>query len=476
MRANLLRIHSENPVSTFVVGRGMGTRNEERFAELLTEAIHIIKRRQARSVAVIQDELMYALGRETGNPVEYWRKGHIPASQTEFVQLVRELLARANLSREWLRSFWGCTDFLGLAEMEAELFAQEETGRQWLPQRPYAQLIGRDGLVEEILACLTDEQRRLLVAIDGMGGMGKTALAYAVMEQALAQRQFDGAIWIREERSAVGGAEQGGLTYAGALNAIGLGLGIREVAGRSIAAAEERIAALLRAQKFLLVLDNMETASEPQAEIAQRIAGLLGPHSRALLTSRQRFVHGVYHVHLGGLEATHAGDFLRREAAVRGIAHIAASPADALTSITRQTGGSPLALKLAVGQLAYQPLDVVVDRFRNVRLRAAESDEYARFYRSIFLPSWGLLSLEGKQLLVAMTHFAPGVGGNFEAIKASSGLDTDVLADRIDELWRLAFLEIGEASLRSIRYQLHTLTRHFVLSDIVQIAGKEAGA
>jgi len=452
----------------------MTTSNEERFGELLTEAVHAIKRRTSKPIAAIQDELMYALGRESGNPVEYWRKGHIPASQTDFVQLARELIGRGHLSQEWLRQLWGCTDFVGLAEVEKELFPKEEKERESLPQRPYDRLIGRDGLVEEILACLGDAERRRLVAIDGMGGIGKTALAYAVMEQALASKQFDGAVWIREE-GATGRTDAQGLTYASALNAVALGLGIREVAGRTPAALEERVAGLLRAQKTLLVLDNLETAAEPQSEIAGRIGDLLGPYSRAILTSRQRFVHAVYHVHLAGLTPADAGDFIRQEAAARGVAHIAATPADALQPITQQTGGSPLALKLAVGQLAYQPVQVVAERFQAVRLAAAESDEYARFYRSIFFPSWGFLSLEGKQLLVAMTHFAPGIGGPFEAIKAASGLDTGLLADRIDELWRLAFLEIGEPSARSIRYHLHTLTRHFVLSDIVQIPSPRSG-
>jgi len=443
--------------------------NEEQFAQLLTEAVHAIKRRTSKPIAAIQDELMYALGRETGNPVEYWRKGHTPASQPEFVQLAGELVARGHLSREWLRQFWGCTDFLGLAEVEQALFPAEESGNTTLPQRPYDRLIGRDGLVEQIGERLAGEEQRLPVAIDGMGGIGKTALAYAVVEEALARRRFDGAVWIREEPAAAPGAEAEGLTYAGALNAVALGLGIREGSGRSTAALEERVAGLLRAQKILLVLDNLESAAQPQSEIAQRIGALLGPHSRVLLTSRQRFVHEVYHVHLTGLETGAAGDFLRQEAEARGIAHIAATPAEALTPIVRQTGGSPLALKLAVGQLAYQPVDVVAERFRGVRLRASEGDEYARFYRFIFLPSWGMLSQEGKQLLVSLTHFAPGVGGSFEAIKASSGLETDLLGDRIDELWRLAFLEIGEPSVSSIRYHLHALTRHFVLSDIVQI-------
>ncbi len=448
----------------------MATRDEERFAELLTEAIHTVKRRQARPIAVIQDELMYALGRETGNPVEYWRKGHIPASQTEFAQLAGELALRGHLSREWLRQFWGCTDFVGLAEVEAKIFLQEEGGRPALPQKPYDRLIGRDRLVEQIQERLAAEDQRLPVAIDGMGGIGKTALAYAVVDEALARKRFDGAVWIREEPSSAPGAVAGGLTYAGALNAVALGLGIHEATGRSSAALEERVAGLLRAQKILLVLDNLESAAQPQSEIAQRIAALLGPHSRVLLTSRQRFVHQVYHIHLTGLEPAAAGDFLRQEAEARGIDHIAAIPASALDPIVRQTGGSPLALKLAVGQLAYQPVDVVAERFRAVRLHASESDEYARFYRFIFLPSWDLLSQDGRQLLISLTHFAPGVGGTFEAIKASSGLGTDLLADRIDELWRLAFLEIGEPSISTIRYYLHTLTRHFVLSDIVQIS------
>ncbi len=108
----------------------MTTSNEERFGELLTEAVHAIKRRTSKPIAAIQDELMYALGRETGNPVEYWRKGHIPASQTDFAQLARELIARGHLSQEWLRQFWGCTDFVGLDEVEREIFPQGEKERR----------------------------------------------------------------------------------------------------------------------------------------------------------------------------------------------------------------------------------------------------------------------------------------------------------------------------------------------------------
>jgi len=113
----------------------------------------------------------------------------------------------------------------------------------------------------------------------------------------------------------------------------------------------------------------------------------------------------------------------------------------------------------------------VLAQLREVQLPEGEADEddYVRFYKFIFFPSWQLLSNDGKKLLISMSHFAPGVGGTFEAVKATSGLDEDVLTRCVDELWRLSFLEVGDSpSLKQVRYYLHALTQYFVLSDIVK--------
>ncbi|MBW7886582.1 MAG: hypothetical protein H3C34_28925 [Caldilineaceae bacterium] len=45
--------------------------NAERFAQLLTEGLHRIRRREGKTIAAIQDELGYALGREGGTAIEY---------------------------------------------------------------------------------------------------------------------------------------------------------------------------------------------------------------------------------------------------------------------------------------------------------------------------------------------------------------------------------------------------------------------
>lgn len=77
----------------------------QKFAELLTEAVHRVRIRESKSVQIVQDELGYAMGREGGSAIEYWRKGHIPPKLSDVEQLGRELVVRGRLEREWLEAF-----------------------------------------------------------------------------------------------------------------------------------------------------------------------------------------------------------------------------------------------------------------------------------------------------------------------------------------------------------------------------------
>lgn len=128
-------------------------------------------------------------------------------------------------------------------------------------------------------------------------------------------------------------------------------------------------------------------------------------------------------------------------------------------------------MKLVIGQLIRLPLDVVLNNLKDVTLSSENQEsEYVRFYKSIFMPSWKLLSDEAQHLLIAMANFAPNVGGTYEAIQATSELSDDILSQNIDELWRFSFLDVGKAgSLKKVRYYLHALTQYFVLSDIVKV-------
>lgn len=77
-----------------------------RFAQLLTDGVKAIKLRQHKTtIQVVHDEIGYALGKNGGSMVEYWRKGHIPASILEVERLAEEIVARSGLGQEWLLEF-----------------------------------------------------------------------------------------------------------------------------------------------------------------------------------------------------------------------------------------------------------------------------------------------------------------------------------------------------------------------------------
>ena len=52
-----------------------------------------------------------------------------------------------------------------------------------LPGKSYRELIGRDNLIGNVMGALRDPSGKWIVAIDGMGGIGKTALAQEITDR-----------------------------------------------------------------------------------------------------------------------------------------------------------------------------------------------------------------------------------------------------------------------------------------------------
>lgn len=341
-----------------------------------------------------------------------------------------------------------------------------------LPDKPYRELVGRDALVGEIMAALRDPNGKWLVGLDGIGGIGKTALAREIADLCQKENLFTLVIWEQapKEQSRFNVNAGGTLTFETVLDTIARQIGASDLIHMKMDEKVERIKALIKTKRLLLVLDNLETAREEQDVIARKLLPLLNP-AKALLTSRHRFGNDVHTFHTDGLEAEAASRFIRVEAKERNIERVTTASEADLKQVTRITGGSPLAMKLVIGQLIHLPLDIVLNNLKDVSFSGENQEsEYVHFYKTIFMPSWKLLSAESQHLLIAMANFAPNIGGTYEAIRATSGLPDDKLSNNIDELWRYSFLDIGKtSSLNKVRYYLHALTQYFVLSDIVKV-------
>lgn len=338
-----------------------------------------------------------------------------------------------------------------------------------LPPRPYQRFFGRVTIVDEIMDALRDPEGRWAIGIDGMGGIGKTSLARVIADRSLDERLFEGVIWEPRFTDFSYGTTTP-TRWVDLFVAIGRQLGAPDLHRLPDIKRVSRLAELLRQHKVLLVLDGLESAVDNQEELVIRLLPLL-QFSKAILTSRRRFKGDLYTVHLEGLDEESATQLIRYEAQEKRIQRVVSAQSRDLDKIVRSTGGSPLAIKLIVGQLQHLPLEQVLSSLKEVRRKMGEDeDEYVNFYKGIFWNSWNLLSGDAKRLLISMAVFAPGIGGTFDAIEKTSGLDRDILGQKIDELWRLSFLEIGQSTLRNPRYYLHPLTQYFVVSDIVRIS------
>lgn len=339
-----------------------------------------------------------------------------------------------------------------------------------LPPRQYRDFVGRQFQLDDIENALNDTLGKWIIAIDGIGGIGKTALAREITERMLANKSFEKIVWEQSPKDIVITNPSRGLTYDGVLDAIAYQLDafeLLQVVGKE---KEERVKNLLHTHKTLVVLDNLETAHDTQNSIIERLSKILS-FSKAVLTSRHRFSGEVYPVHLTGLIQDDAIDLIRREGKNKNVTQIEKAEIDDLRKLVLAASASPLALKLVVGQLGHLPLDVVLEQLSLIHIPqdGAEEDDYTSFYKGIFMPSWKLLSNNSQNLLVTMAIFPAGIGGTFDAIREISDISSATLTHSIDELWKLSFLEVEQtSSLKNTRYYLHALTQNFVLSDIVK--------
>jgi len=462
-------------------------KDSETFRNLLAQAIHRIRACEAdKPVSVVQDELGYALGKKgAGTAIAHWRKGNFPA-MGDLDKLARELIKRSDLPREWLHSFLESAGYPHPHALCDELFSTvaEITSLANLPSasqelvvaKTYRVLFGREALVSEILSVLNDPHARRIVSIDGIGGIGKTSLAQEVITRVQEEKLFPQIIWV----SATGdwadehnSSDSNSLTFQTVLNAIGRDVGIAEVAQLSDEKKVTQIRAALRRQRVLIVVDNL-AADEPAAKIAQRLQPLLGV-SKALFTSRHRFIGDFYTVHLEGLRLEAAQQLIRQEAKDRRITVVEHAAQGELEQIIHVTGGSPLAMKLVVGQLHLFPLQQVLVHLQQAALlRQADSgDEYADLFRFIYLPSWARLAQPAHDLLVWLAIFPQPAGGDFAALRAISGWDDAKLRGQLHNLWQVSLIEIDHMSalgLQGNRYFLHSLTHYFIKSDTVKSA------
>lgn len=313
-------------------------------------------------------------------------------------------------------------------------------------------MTGRQAELEQLLALAERVGEHpgaaVVGAIDGMAGIGKTALAVHAAHQ-VAGAFPDGQVFID-----LHGFTQGltPLSPATALDRLLRSIG---VPGEEVPDGVDDRAALWRSRlagkRLVLLLDN--AASESQVRPLLPGSGCL-----VLVTSRHRLgdLDDAVPVTLDVLSPAAAVELFRTAA---GPGRLGDSPDEAVAEAVELCGRLPLAIRLLAGRLRKRPTWRLADllaRLRQDRARVGELDTGPRSVAAAFALSYEPLDKDQRRLF-RLLGMHPGA--DFDAYAAAALADVEVaVAERLlEELVDVHLLQ----SRSFARYSFHDLVRAY---------------
>ena len=362
-----------------------------------------------------------------------------------------------------------------------------------IPPQTYHQLIGRRHEIDKIMGGLREPKSKRAIVIVGLGGIGKTALAREVVERCRKKKSFKCIVWASFKKELFLGEritriESIEYSFDELLNDI-----FRQCASmvktqmpadqkqamditqmlppkekpeaiNQMPLAQRRAAVknLLNKTRVVIVLDNLETIPNSE-ELVAKVFEILG-QSKLLITSRHQVTDDrVYNITLDGFSKNEGVTFLREEGKERGIESVASADRSTLINIHDVTGGAPLAMKLVVGQLSRQPMEVVLNALKE----ASFQGQAYELYRFIYRYSWEMLDMKARMVLVDMSVFPPLTGGAAKDVESISQVGGRDFWSAMDQLVRLSLVNKSGLAGEE-RFSLHTLTWNFIRSDITK--------
>lgn len=344
-----------------------------------------------------------------------------------------------------------------------------------LPTRRFTHLVGREPELKAISRVLSEPENQSLpiISITGLGGIGKTALAYEVAERALVNNLFDGLVWetakvVELEGNRTIQLPRGTiLSWETLLTSIARQLGLETLLKLNTKELHSRLQQILRNGSYLIIVDNLETVSAYE-ELTRNLYELISPSrverpSRALFTSRERMAqsHYIYDYYIHGLTQESSIEFIEQEAVERRAAGMLDISATLVNQIYEVTNGMPLAMKLIVSQFIVGiPLDTELDRLKNAKEE--------KLYEYLYMRLWFSLSSPAQKLMIAAAAFASSATRFM--LQAVSNLSDDDFVSAIPELVRMSLIEASEhPTAEQRRYSIHPITRWFVNAPLRQL-------
>ncbi len=287
-------------------------------------------RRKGLSIRKATNQVLFdgleALQLEEPNGAELLRKHFIDG------QNVREIANQSNVGETMVfkmqkRAIGHLAEVLDQLEREAIARRKEALDKQLEPPT-YHNLIGVEQHLKSLSEVLVSEEGSWIVSISGIGGIGKTSLADALLRRLICQGLFEGFGWVsaKQQQLNLGGGisslDRPALTVETLVEELVeqlLGFTPAQLSGKQ---AFEALRSHIKEKPHLIVIDNLETMLDIES-LLPTLRRLANP-SKFLLTSRESLFKepNLYHFLVPPLDESNALQLIRQEAEQRNLSHL----------------------------------------------------------------------------------------------------------------------------------------------------------
>lgn len=337
-----------------------------------------------------------------------------------------------------------------------------------LPPPSAIHLVGVEEHVSRLAALLRHRDTPWLIALVGIGGLGKTSLADQVARQVILQGVFEDVVWVSAQQvvfSLTGEIRPSGMPALTKEHLVATLseqiMGVSNI--RQALSVDEALNALaehLSSKRFLIVIDNLETM--PDVERLLPWLRRLHTPSKILLTSRMQVLGNgdVFPYMVPELGRTDAFTLLRQEAHLQNFPDLSSSSLDVLDAIYKVVGGNPLALRLIVGQAYIFGVATVLQDIAQARHKGEQL--YAFIYQYV----WTHLAEMAKTLLLGML-LVPQSGGTLNTLLRVTGIPYTEALQAVEQLVAQNLLNV-RGDVHNRQYTIHNLTRAFLKEDVAK--------
>lgn len=330
-----------------------------------------------------------------------------------------------------------------------------------LPAPSCTAFIGRKEEVARLMELLSPNHAAHLISIDGIGGVGKTTLAVEAAYRCLRASYGDGAFLSVPSFEAIifTSAKESYLTPFGVLKSlaprrtlndlfrqIARTLDDLDITGASFVEQVDLIKESLSHQRTLMIVDNLETVENQQDVLAFLYE--LPPTVKTVITTREQIM--FVPVRLTSLPQLDALHLIQYEAQEKGVT-LSSEDSQALY---KGTGGVPVAISYAIGQLANGfPIEEVLERMSQT------TGDVARFcFESSVEPLRGQAA---HKLLMALALFPMSALREALVQVAVPEAEADVVKNALAQLRGLSLVRHEEN-----RYGILPLTKEYALAEL----------